>query len=309
MVPRVSIGLPVYNGAKYICAAIESVLNQTFTDFELLIADNASTDDTEAICREYAAKDSRIRYYRNPENLGAAPNFNLAFEQSVAPYFRWHAHDDLIAPTYLEKCVPVLDNHPDVVLVHTRTRLIDENGQTIHFPTRPDGSAAGEMITPDGRKYVYGLDPATRKLDSPRADERFRSVILRTHWSYEIFGLVRREALARGGLQESFYGTDKVILAELSTQGRIIILDDDLFWNRRHPEQSASIADPQKRDMWNNVSKNKSKNHTSPRPKRLRGYMRAISLGHMSAQERANCYRAVFTKIVVNVKPSVAFYL
>ncbi|MBD2214537.1 glycosyltransferase family 2 protein [Nostoc linckia FACHB-104] len=98
---RLSIGLPVYNGKKFIRESIDCILNQTFQDFELIISDNASTDNTEKICREYAAKDNRIRYYRNAKNIGCARNFHRAFELSTGEYFKWVAYDDLHAPEYL----------------------------------------------------------------------------------------------------------------------------------------------------------------------------------------------------------------
>ena len=113
--PKVSLGLPVYNGENFIAQAIESILAQTFTDFELIITDNGSTDRTPKICEAYAARDRRVAYSRNPENLGAAPNFNRAFALSSGRYFKWVAHDDLIAPEFLARCVKVLDNDPSVV--------------------------------------------------------------------------------------------------------------------------------------------------------------------------------------------------
>src|SRR5262245_38039803 len=96
--PRVSIGMPVRNGEPFIADAIDSLLAQTLTDFELIICDNASTDRTQEICGEYAAQDARIRYYRNPTNLGPAQNHNKCFELSRGEYFRWHAHDDMCLP-------------------------------------------------------------------------------------------------------------------------------------------------------------------------------------------------------------------
>src|SRR5207244_10480282 len=107
--PRVSIGVPVYNGERYIAETLDSLLAQTFEDFELIISDNASHDRTEGICRAYAAKDSRIRYVRNSTNLGAARNYRLAVELSSGEYFRWANCDDLFAPTSLSRCVEVLD--------------------------------------------------------------------------------------------------------------------------------------------------------------------------------------------------------
>src|SRR3546814_12920885 len=93
---RVTIGLPVYNGANYLAAAIESILAQTVADFDLIISDNASTDATEQICRAYAGADRRIRYVRQPQTLGAAANFNLLARMSEKPYFKWAAPDDLL---------------------------------------------------------------------------------------------------------------------------------------------------------------------------------------------------------------------
>jgi Glycosyltransferases involved in cell wall biogenesis len=129
--PKVSIGLPVFNGEKYLREAIDSILAQTFTDFELIISDNASTDRTEEICKEYEAKDPRVRYYRNELNLGAAPNYNRLVELSRGEYFKWACHDDLCAPEFLEKCVEILEQNSPIILCYTRTLIIDENGKPI----------------------------------------------------------------------------------------------------------------------------------------------------------------------------------
>src|SRR3990172_5611242 len=99
----IAVGLPVYNGQKYLAQAIESILGQTFADFELIISDNASTDRTQEICQAYAARDPRVRYFRNERNLGAGPNYDLCFERARSKYFKWAAHDDVIAPDFLEK--------------------------------------------------------------------------------------------------------------------------------------------------------------------------------------------------------------
>jgi len=114
--PRVSIGLPVYNGENYLEEAIDSILAQTYKDFELIISDNASTDRTPDICQAYANKDPRIRYYRNEKNIGAAVNFNRVFELSSSEYFKWAAHDDIIAPDYISECIEILDNDDSIVL-------------------------------------------------------------------------------------------------------------------------------------------------------------------------------------------------
>ncbi len=114
--PLLSVGMPVYNGQNYLAFTIEAILSQSFTDFELIISDNGSTDETEAICRAYAAQDARIRYERVEENLGAAYNFNRVFELARGRYFKWAAHDDYFTADYFERCIQVLEQNPAVVL-------------------------------------------------------------------------------------------------------------------------------------------------------------------------------------------------
>src|SRR5215213_4448949 len=129
--PRVSIGMPVRNGQKYIREAIESILAQTFTDWELIVCDNASTDSTEQIVREFAARDPRVRYHRNPTDIGPANNHNVGFELARGEYFRWHAHDDMIAPEYLAVAVKALDEDPSIVCAYPKTKIIDDKGEFI----------------------------------------------------------------------------------------------------------------------------------------------------------------------------------
>src|SRR5690606_21798140 len=129
--PRVSIAVPVYNGERYLRASLDGLLAQTFTDFELVIADNASTDGTEAICREYVARDARVRYHRNERNLGGPGNFRRVFQLSRGEYHKWSTADDLWHPTLVEKCVAVLDARPDVVLAYPRSNIVDAEGRVV----------------------------------------------------------------------------------------------------------------------------------------------------------------------------------
>ena len=116
--PRVSIGLPVFNGERYLARAIESVLGQDFRDLELIVCDNASTDRTPEICAAYARRDARVRYFRNPRNLGAGPNYDRCFRLARGEYFKWAAHDDRLAPDYLSRTVAALDAAPEAVPGH-----------------------------------------------------------------------------------------------------------------------------------------------------------------------------------------------
>ena len=215
--PRVSIGLPVYNGERYLEVAIRSLLDQTFGDFELVICDNASTDRTEEICRAFAAQDGRIRYHRNPSNLGAARNFNLTFELSSGEYFRWASYDDLCAPTCLERCVEVLDKDPSIVMCYPRTVIIDEEDREV--ARREEGLA------------LLDSDPVKRHRAFHR---RFR----RTWLCNPVFGLMRRDVLAKTGLLGAYNSADVILLARIALLGRIYEVPEYLFFRRLHSQTS-----------------------------------------------------------------------
>jgi glycosyltransferase involved in cell wall biosynthesis len=151
--PLVSIGVPVYNGARSIGQALDHLLAQTYMHLELVICDNASTDDTGAICQEYAARDARVRYYRNPTNVGLINNFRLAVKRSTGPYFTWAAIDDRKLPTAIEACVRVLQARPAAVMVHGIV-LVQSPGRDdlVPFPnavdlTMPDTAARIRAFT------------------------------------------------------------------------------------------------------------------------------------------------------------------
>jgi glycosyltransferase involved in cell wall biosynthesis len=209
--PRVSIGLPVFNGEKFLSHAIGSILTQTYTDFELIISDNASTDRTERICRDHAASDRRIRYYRNDRNLGAAVNFNRIFELASGEYFKWAAHDDMLAPEYLERCVAALDAHPDAVLCQTLVHQIGERGE-----------------------FLSIFDSSVLGADAPRPSDRFAASILTFHHAFDIYGVIRAEALSKTPLHLPHAGSDKVLLAELALQSPFIYVKEPLFIHRDH---------------------------------------------------------------------------
>ena len=165
---RVSIGLPVFNGARYIAEAINSHLDQTFEDFELIVSDNASDDETPDIVAEIAAKDSRVRFLQNEVNVGANRNYNITLAASRGEYFRWHAHDDVLEPAFLERCVERLDADPGVVLAYTQSTLIDGNGR----PFLPFGDV---LLSEEGTIHRQPEDPKfIRYASSELAHERFR---------------------------------------------------------------------------------------------------------------------------------------
>lgn len=115
--PQISIGMPVFNGEKYISEALDSLLAQTFTDFELIISDNASTDNTQEVCQQYEKKDSRIIYIRQPNNIGAISNFSFVKDRAQGEFFMWAAHDDRWDTKFIESTLKVFNEHPNVGLV------------------------------------------------------------------------------------------------------------------------------------------------------------------------------------------------
>jgi glycosyltransferase involved in cell wall biosynthesis len=215
--PPVSIGIPVYNGERYLALALDSHLRQTFTDFELILCDNASTDRTEEICRAYAARDPRIRYVRHESNLGAAKNYRLAFELSSGRYFKWATYDDLCAPEFLKRLVQVLDEEPSVVLAYARTKLIDESGQVT-------------------TQYEDNLH-----LASTRPSERFKQLLQQLRLCNALYGLIRADALRQTALLANFIASDIPLLAELTLYGKFWEIPEFLFFRRIHPEAGSNI--------------------------------------------------------------------
>jgi glycosyltransferase involved in cell wall biosynthesis len=210
--PRLSIGLPVFNGENYLGEALDSILAQTYIDFELIISDNASTDETEKICRAYAARDERIRYFRNETNLGAAKNFNRVFELSSGEYFKWAAHDDVLGPEFLSRCILVLDQDPSIVLCHTKAGRIDEHGA------------------------LMGVYEGYQRIGSQKPYERFLDLIRLGHTPQIVFGVVRASALEMTSLIGPYPASDRVLLAQLGLIGRLYEIPEMLFYRRDHPQ-------------------------------------------------------------------------
>ena len=215
-VPRLTIGLPVYNGRSYLSEALDALLDQTYTDFELIISDNASTDGTEEICRRYVAMDPRIRYIRQPRNIGAAPNHNVVVNEARGELFKWAAHDDLYSPDLLERCIAALDGHPEVVLASCLSVMID---------------GAGKSTEP-----VTDYPVAT---DSPRPSERFASVLF-GRGGDDDYGVIRTEVLRRTPLTGSHYHSDRTLVAELALQGPFHRIPETLYFRRDLPDRAGT---------------------------------------------------------------------
>ena len=280
--PLISIGLPVYNGENFLKEALDSILAQTFTDFELIISDNASTDKTEEICREYAAKDKRIRYYRNEYNLGAANNYNRVFKLSSGKYFKWAAHDDVCAPDYLKKCVTLLEQDPSIVLCYPKANLIDKEGRDIGV-------------------YTENLN-----INSFKPHERLYQLLETYGWYHgtQAFGLMRTSALQKTLLIGNYAHADRVLLAELAILGKFFEVPECLFYRRRHP-QISQMANPtdESFSVWFDP-KNKEK-ITLPKWRRYFEYCKIVQRAQLNWFEKIFCYIQILKRLFISPGLSV----
>ncbi|MDO9709711.1 glycosyltransferase family 2 protein [Paracraurococcus lichenis] len=266
-----SIGLPVFNGETYLREAIESALKQDYPALELVIQDNASTDGTAAICADYAARDGRVRYERNPRNLGAAANYNLCFERARGTYFKWAAHDDAMGPGYLRQAVAALEARPEAVLCTTGVTEIDGAGRPLrtyanHFPG----------------------------IASPDTARRFAAAIHTRHQCEDFFGLFRRAALVGSELHGAYSGSDRVLLAEMALRGPWVSIPDPVFLHREHENRytrAILLKDAQQAALWQDPSRKAAARKTEFFYVGVyRHYIRLIGKTVRNPLTRAACY-------------------
>jgi glycosyltransferase involved in cell wall biosynthesis len=215
MAPRVTIGLPVRNSQQYIGRAIESVLAQDYSDFEMVICDNLSDDSTAEIVRGYAARDPRIKFHDNGHDIGQLANMNRVFELGSGEYFRWFGDDDWLEPDYLSKCVDYLDRHQDFIAVSTYIRYFDDEGNDFY------AEYTGERLESSEAQRRF-----SRMLWFARADYRYYDA----HYS-----LYRRSALQKTHLLQYTYRPDALLAAELSLVGPVGHIAECLSHRRRVP--------------------------------------------------------------------------
>jgi glycosyltransferase involved in cell wall biosynthesis len=264
--PMVSIGVPVYNGENYLAATLDSILAQSLSDFELIISDNASTDGTEDLCRGYQAHDARIRYYRNPKNLGAAKNHNRVFELSSGKYFKWASHDDVLAPDFVSRCVSILEQDSSVVLCHSKVTSID-----------------------DFDKRTVPLHESAMRSASSSPAERFGAIILHDRLCADIYGLIRSDALRKTPLIAPYVGSDRPLRAELALLGRFHEVPEYLFFLRDHAGRSVrSMPSHHQRVAWFDPDRVGRK--VFPHWRILLEYWKTVRRSTLSSRQRFLCY-------------------
>ncbi len=267
-IPRLTLGLPVYNGERYLAESLDALLAQTFTDFELIISDNGSTDGTRDIAQRYAATDSRVRYVHHPQNRGSSFNHNFVIEQARGEFFKWVSDDDLYAPELLQRCFDALDSRPEIALAHAWTAFIDD---------------AGKITEP----IDYALTT-----DVPDPVQRFRSVLY-TDGGDDIYGVIRMSVLRRVAPFGSYHWADRTFVAELALHGPFDNTPDFLYFRRDHPMRTSRVGrdnmrvrcarlDPARGSRWR---------HPDVRlvGEYLLGYVSAIRRAPISPKDRWRC--------------------
>ncbi len=268
--PCVTLGMPVRNGMPYLRPALDSLLAQDFEDFEVLISDNDSDDETRAVCEEYVRADARVRYLHQATNLGAAGNYNLLVHEARGAFFKWCAADDMAAPGFIGDCVAALERAgDDAVLAHVLTRWVDEAGATLED---------------------YGAD---LPFDDTAPHTRLRTLLGDPVHSHlfkcsPICGLMRTSVLRDTGLIRPYGASDKVCLVEMALRGSWVQVPEYHFLRRVHEQSSLNAnRDPEELARWFDP-KNKGR-YPAPRTTLFKGYLEAIRRAPLGFTERRRC--------------------
>jgi glycosyltransferase involved in cell wall biosynthesis len=217
--PLISIGVPAYNSEAHIGLTLEGLLGQTCPDFEIIVSDNASTDGTRDVVERYRAQDARIRYERQPTNVGANPNYAHVVNLARGEFFKWSSSSDWCAPTFLGRCLEVLQSNPDTVLSVPRTRL---------FQNTPD----------EYEDYPWDIE-----LPDERPSARLVRLTTTLALNNAMNGIIRTAALRRTRIMEAYLGADYVLMGHLALLGKFRLVEDRLFYRRMESATATALAD------------------------------------------------------------------
>lgn len=266
--PELSIGLPVYNGERYLPAALDSLLGQTFGDFTLILLDNASTDGTQDICERYRVKDARIDYHRHAQNIGAVRSWYKTLDMATTPFFKWAADDDEYAPEFLERCLDVIRSDESIVTCYARMQAIDAEGQRGHC-------------------FHVPIDTASHD-----ASVRFYNAIAVDYLTVQLYGVMRTALLKRTTRYHGYVGEDRNFLAELCLRGRVCEVPEYLFLHRLYPDAWGAVVSANDASMDDLVAYDPTVDWTVNRRsgvRRVLNYFAAIARVPLSPVIRARC--------------------
>jgi glycosyltransferase involved in cell wall biosynthesis len=269
--PLATIGIPVYQGGNYLDETLASARLQDYENLEIIVTDNASTDDTPEIVERHASEDARIRYVRHERNQGAAENYNSAFHASSGEYFCWNAHDDLTTPDFISSGVEALERHPEASVALAHVDRINARGDTLDSMEISGG--------------VFSSSPAAR----------FRAAA-RSHPVTIVFGLYRSRFVAESRLHGKYTGSDRNFIAEMMLRGPAVMAGNSRFLLREHESRSVRVADKSEsrfshaREGW--FATDREGRIVFPSWRRFGGYVTAVTRARLSARERMECYIA-----------------
>ncbi|MCL1871579.1 MAG: glycosyltransferase family 2 protein [Promicromonosporaceae bacterium] len=266
--PRLTVGVPVYNGESFVAETLEALLAQEYRDIVVVVSDNASTDGTRAICEAFAARDPRVRYHREEVNRGGAWNFTRVLELAGSELFAWNAADDVALPGHLARCVEALDAHPEAPLAFDRVQLIDA-----------------------GSRVFDELGDADLDFTSPHPHERLLHFLSRQAVHIE-YGVWRTEFLRDIGGEPEYRGGDVVLGAALLLRAPAVLVPQQLFQARRHAEQGSRL-----RGVLAQMRENRPAVRFTlalPQTRILAELVRAVLHAPLGTRERLRCLRAVW---------------
>jgi len=232
MKPKVCIGMPLFNAEKYLRKSLAQLLAQDYPNIEIIICDNSSTDRTKEIIEAYRVKDKRIKIYYNETNIGAAKNFIKVLDLADGKYFMWAAHDDGWEPTYIRKCVEILEKEPGVVMCGSNIRFIDKDGHRI-------------TIFPHNRLHTFQMG----------LQKRVRTLVGTMNW-YSIYSVIRTDILKKIKLDLYCWGPDVIELLQLSLLGEFYVIPEELFhyrWLKKTVDDVMRQVDPARSDDENKM--------------------------------------------------------
>ncbi|AXI55432.1 hypothetical protein SuNHUV7_27560 (plasmid) [Pseudoseohaeicola sp. NH-UV-7] len=271
--PIVSLGLPVFNGENYLAQTLDSILAQSFKDFELIISDNASTDATQSICENYARKDDRIRYIRQSKNLGAAANYDFTFHEATGELFKWCAHDDILGHDFLRYCVAHLNEHPENVgALPQDVRKIDPTGKTLSHVTI-DFFSSDDVS--DAKRFALFV-PRSRQIHCA-----------------PFFALFRRKALACTNLHGNYLSSDRVLIAEMLLHGGIALLKSSDFSFRVHDQQYSQRMSAGQDFCIDWIDPKKSGRRVMKHCRYVVEFARSVNRAGLPLRDRMVCYGGV----------------
>ena len=277
-IPLVSIGLPVYNGENFVAEAIQCVLDQTFSDWELIICDNHSSDRTMAICLKFAEQDSRIHVYQNPRNMGVSFNYNEAFRRSRGRYFKWMAHDDLFAPQFIETCVEELEKNERLALVFPKMCHVSTDGQVLRRQAT-DLSVLGSTVDSRAKQFMA---LATQGMD----------------FIWLAYGLIRREIIEQSGAMGLHAGDDQVLLFKIALRGNIKQLDVEMFFRREHAQASTCKRGSTVRERAKFAYADDNRRLILPWCRLLKEHMMCVLNSHITFKAKLRCATAVIRRFL-----------